>query len=91
MKDAKKTLQLTFLLGFFFISLCVNFAHTERTLKTDYACPACHFLASSLTTGQVPFFSLPRLPLLATLIPAASLFRKEVITLSPLSRSPPQA
>jgi hypothetical protein len=91
MRNGKKTLYLTFLLGFFFISLCVNFAHTEKTVKNDFACPACHFLTSALTTGQINFFTLPRLLFLATFISLDLVFAREVFILSPLSRSPPQA
>ncbi|MDH4270576.1 MAG: hypothetical protein OEW18_01225 [Candidatus Aminicenantes bacterium] len=91
MRDGKRTLLLTFLLGFVFISLCINFLHTEKTVKNDYACPACHFLTSALTTGQILFFSIPRLLLLATIVSRDFLYIKEVFTLSPLSRSPPQA
>jgi hypothetical protein len=91
MKRTKRALHLAFLLGFVLVSLCINFLHTERTVKNDGLCPACHFLSSALTTGQIHFFSLPRLLLLATIIFLDLLYIKEVFSLSPLSRSPPQA
>jgi hypothetical protein len=91
MSNGKRLLYLASLLGFILVSLCINGLHTEKTVKHDGLCPACHFLSSALTTGPIHFFSLPRLQLLAQLISSDSLFIKEVFALSPLSRSPPQA
>lgn len=91
MGNDKRILNLAFLVGFLFISLCINFLHTEKTVKTDCACPACHFLASSLTTGHIHFFSLPRLLFQAMIISQVSPSIKEAFHLSPLTRGPPQA
>jgi len=90
-RNLKKILSLAFLLGFLFICLLINFFHTEKTLRSDIFCPACHFLGSVLNTGQIPFFSLPPLILLAIFISSDSPSIKRIFVLSAFSRSPPQA
>jgi hypothetical protein len=91
MRRGKRILHLAFLVGFLFISLCINFLHTEKTVKSDYVCPACHFLASALTTGHIHFFSLPRLIFQAIITSQNSPSVVEVFLISPQSRAPPQA
>jgi len=90
-RNIKKILSLAFLIGFLFICLLINFLHTEKTIRDDSFCPACHFLTSALATGQIHFFSLPPLILLATFISLDSPSAKGIFILSSFSRSPPQA
>lgn len=90
-KNGKRILHLAFLVGFLFITLCINFLHTEKTVKNDSACPACHFLTSALTTGHIHFFSLPPLLFQATITSQDSPSIKKVFLISLLTRGPPQA
>jgi hypothetical protein len=90
-RNIKKTFHLAFLIMFFLISMFINFLHTEKTLKSDFFCPACHFLISALTTGQIHFFCPPPLVPLAPLISSDSPSVKGTFILSSFSRSPPLA
>jgi apolipoprotein N-acyltransferase len=90
-RNIKKIFNVVFLIGFFVITLFINFLHTEKTVKDDVFCPACHFLASALTTGQIHFFSLPPLIFLATFFSSDLPSVKGTFILSSFSRSPPQA
>jgi hypothetical protein len=46
---------------FIFVTLFINFFHTETAFSESDNCPACHFQNSSITTGQIhiPFVPQP--------------------------------
>lgn len=50
----------------FFVTLFINFFHTETGLSSDRECPACHFQGSSLAIGLSPAVTLPQLWLVET-------------------------
>lgn len=89
-KKNKKYFNLLFLSLFLFITLFINFFHTEKTLERNDNCPACQFQHSSLTTSQINFFCLPPLSFLSTLQPLESFNYTYLFSIDPASRSPPQ-
>lgn len=86
----KKPLNLAFLFTFLFLTLFINFFHTEKNILRNDNCPACHFQNSTLTTSQINFFQLPQLFLLETRITFYSFNYKQIFFINPTSRSPPQ-
>ncbi len=87
----QKAFNLVFLILFLFLTLFINFLHTEVNLQTCNACPACHFQNSTLATSHINFFLLPELSLLETL-KTFEVFQYDYLTsIEPNSRAPPQA
>ncbi len=89
-KRHKKLLCLKSLLIFLFLTLFINFFHTEKTVQPNHFCPACHFLNSTLATNQINFFHLPQLYLLEILKKIESFNYWQVFFIDSTSRSPPQ-
>lgn len=89
-REYKKPLNLVFLFTFLFLTLFINFFHTEKNLRKSNSCPACHFQNSTLTTSQINFFHLPQLFLLEIRIAFDSFNYKQIFFIDPASRSPPQ-
>lgn len=90
-KGHKDHLILTTLFLFLFITLSINFFHTEKTLTRNDNCPACQFQSSSLTTSQINFFHLTPPLLLGLLNSPESFNYAYILSIHPSSRSPPQA
>jgi len=57
----ERFLLIGFILTFAFLSLCISFFHTEDSITERSNCPACHFLASSLSVSAAILFILPPL------------------------------
>ena len=94
MKNAhgfKKSAVFFCLFVFLFVTIAIQFCHTEKTLRSNYQCPACHFLSSSLSAGIVIVFVLPQIIPLESLIVADILPDENPLPADLLSRSPPQA
>jgi len=89
-KRYKKYFNLAFLLTYLFLTLFINFFHTEKNIKSDHSCPACHFQNSTLTTNHINFFCLPQLSLLELLKTNESINYWQIYFADPTSRSPPQ-
>jgi len=90
-KGYRRDLIPAFLFLFLFVTLFINFFHTEKTLCKNDTCPACNFQNSSLTTSQINFFHLPP-PSILSLFKLTESFNYEYILLvDPSSRSPPQS
>lgn len=81
--------NLSVLFAFLFIVLFINFFHTEKTLTTNENCPACQFQTSSLTTNQIPFSFLPQPSLLGLFKTVDTFHFTYILTIHPISRSPP--
>jgi hypothetical protein len=76
---------------FLFATLFVHFFHTEKGLRPDGSCPACHFQTSSLAVGLSLAVNLPRL-LFVEILPAwESHLESQTISFDLVSRSPPSA
>jgi len=75
--------------GFLFVTLFVNFFHTEKGLQGDESCPACHFQTNSLAVGLSLDIVLPRLLLVG--VPPGCEYGLEApdVCLALVSRSPP--
>ena len=81
--------RIGFLLTFMFLTLAINFFHTETSITDSSNCPACHFLASSLSTSAAILFVLPPLLLLGALFIVEPLRLCETEFQYFFSRSPP--
>jgi hypothetical protein len=90
-KSHREKIALVLLLGFVCVTLSINFFHSERSIKSDNACPACHYLASVFASAEIDFFCLPALIFLSTLDLRECFPVRDILLISPLSRSPPQA
>ncbi len=90
-KGPKQQLILIALFSFLFITLSINFFHTEKILTRNDNCPACQFQNSSLTTHQINFFHLTPPLLLGLLSPPESFNHAFILSIQPSSRSPPLA
>lgn len=86
----KKPLNVVFLFTFLFISLFINFFHTEKNVLPDHFCPACHFQKSTLATNQINFFHIPQLNILEILKTFHSFNYTYIFSIESTSRSPPQ-
>jgi len=76
---------------FLFATLFVHFFHTEKGLRSDGSCPACHFQTTSLAVGLSLAVNLPRL-LFVEILPAwESHLESQAISFDLVSRSPPSA
>lgn len=89
-REYKKPLNLAFLFTFLFLTLFINFFHTEKSIRTSDSCPACHFQNSTLMTSQINFFHLPQLFPLETRVSFDSFDYRQTFYINPTSRSPPQ-
>jgi len=90
MKNRRKSYaNIFFLLVFLFVTLGINFTHTERFLTSSDSCPACHFQNSTFTTNQIDFFHLPQLALIDYLDWSEPYQIHETVLVAPSSRSPP--
>ncbi len=89
MKISRSWLNLSILLAFLFITLGINFFHSETNLSPSHSCPACHFQNSALTTAQVNIFILPQLELIDTLKTISDAQYHQIYYIQPSSRSPP--
>jgi len=87
----KKLLNLLFLSLFLSITLFVNFFHTEKTVKDNPFCPACHFQSSSFTTNTVNFFIPTQLFFLGNLKVFEYFNYRTFFCLDFSPRGPPQA
>jgi hypothetical protein len=56
-----------------------------------HECPACHFLNSTINTGQIFFFFLPPPPLTGVMDSSYEFTYTAALIVSPSSRSPPSA
>jgi hypothetical protein len=81
--------NVSLLLVFLVLTLCINFLHHHTGLQGGNSCPACHFQNTTLLTAQIDFFISPQLTLLDTLRICQSLRTDQVILITPTSRSPP--
>jgi hypothetical protein len=81
--------NISFLLVFLFLTLCINFLHHHNGLQAGDSCPACHFQNSTLSTTQIHFFISPQLALLDTLKTLERSEHDQIVLISPSSRSPP--
>lgn len=89
-KGYKKYFNLAFLITFLFVSLFINFFHTEKTLTQNDNCPACQFQNSSITTSQINFFYIPPPSILSINKSSESFNYTHFFFVDPTSRSPPQ-
>jgi hypothetical protein len=90
-QGSRKYFTLSVLFAFLFLTLFINFFHTEKTLEENDNCPACHFQNSSLATCHINFFHLPPPSILGVLKFIKTLNYSFTYTIEPTSRSPPQA
>jgi len=90
-KSYRKQFNIAFLLIFLFLTLTINYFHTEDTLRQSENCPACQFQNSTLMTSQIHFFHLPQLLALESLRLFESSIPSHLIFITPSSRSPPQS
>jgi len=74
---------------FLFATLFINFFHTEKGLRPDSSCPACHFQTSSLAVGLSLTIILPRLLLVAVLSVWESKLEIPAVLFDLVSRPPP--
>lgn len=90
-RENQTIFNIVFLAVFLFLSLFINFLHTEDTIQASNACPACHFQNSTLATSHINFFLLPKLSLLK-ILKTFEIFQYDyLICIEPNSRAPPQA
>jgi hypothetical protein len=61
--NAKKLLNLTFLLILLAVSAGISSFHTEGPAGSDPLCPACHFQSAAVAEAQIDFVQLPALVL----------------------------
>jgi hypothetical protein len=85
----QKLFNFLFLSVFLFVTLFINFFHTEKNFTRDDNCPACRFQNSSLTTTQINFFHLPPPSIFTILITFESSNYTYILFIDPSSRSPP--
>jgi ABC-type Mn2+/Zn2+ transport system permease subunit len=76
---------------FLFASLFVHFFHTEKGLRPDSSCPACHFQSTSLAVGLSLAIILPQLLLVEILPVSESHLESAAVFFDLVSRSPPSA
>lgn len=76
---------------FLFATLFVHFFHTEKGLRPDSSCPACHFQTTSLAVGLGLTIILPQLLLVEILPVWESHLESPAIFFDLVSRSPPPA
>jgi hypothetical protein len=76
---------------FLFATLFVHFFHTEKGLRPDGSCPACHFQTTSLAVGLGLTIILPRLLLVEILPVWESHAESPALYFDLVSRSPPPA
>ncbi|MFW6136767.1 MAG: hypothetical protein ACOC5U_01705 [Candidatus Aminicenantaceae bacterium] len=81
--------NLLFLLIFLFLSLGINFFHTETTPESQQKCPACHFQNSTLLSAHIHFGYLPQLTQLGIIGRFEAFPGPQLLFTLPLSRSPP--
>jgi hypothetical protein len=90
-RKSQSAFNIIFLTLFLFLTLFINFLHTEDSLQTNNNCPACHFQNSTQATSQINFFLLPQLALLEILKTFEVFQYDYLICVEPNSRAPPQA
>jgi len=76
---------------FLFATLFVHFFHTEKGLRPDSSCPACHFQSTSLAVSLSLTIILPRLLLIEILPVWESCLENPAVFFDLVSRSPPPA
>jgi len=76
---------------FLFAILFIHFFHTEKGLRPDRACPACHLQTSSVATASGPAAILPLLLLVEVLSVGEYDFESPAVCLGRVSRAPPSA
>ena len=76
---------------FLFATLFVHFFHTEKGLRPDNSCPACHLQTSSLAAGLSLAVFLPLLLLVEVLSVREYDFESPAILFERVSRAPPAA
>lgn len=87
----RRLLVLGFAVGFGLLSASIEFFHTDGSLTDRKSCPACHFLASSLSAGPAMVVVLPPLACLGEACVIDPLRFRAAETRDFLSRSPPVA
>lgn len=84
-----------FLIGFIptfaVLSMAIGFFHTEGSFADQTSCPACHFLASSLSVSPSLLVIVPSLICLGAASAAEPLRLCAADLRDSLSRSPPAA
>lgn len=88
-KGRNKYLNLVFLSTFLFVTLFINFFHTETTIEENDNCPACHFQNFSLATNHIHFFSLIPPSILGIFRFFYTFNYHYIYIIEPASRSPP--
>jgi hypothetical protein len=92
MSRRKRDLFFLGVLGIFlFAILFIHFFHTEKGLRSEGSCPACHFQTTSLAVGLTMAFDLPRLSFVETLPVWESHVESQSVSFDLVSRSPPSA
>jgi ABC-type Mn2+/Zn2+ transport system permease subunit len=76
---------------FLFATLFIHFFHTEKGLRPDSSCPACHLQTTSLAVGLSLAVILPRLLLVEFLSVWESDFESPAVFFELVSRPPPSA
>ena len=89
-RSHRNEFNIAFLFVFLFLTLVINYFHTEVTLKRCENCPACQFLYSTMMTAQIHFFHLPQLLPLESLSIFQSSALCDLFFIATSSRSPPQ-
>jgi hypothetical protein len=90
-KSPKKHILFLFSFMFLALTLLVNFFHTEKTLKDERSCPACHYQNSSLASQTIHFFYHPQIFLIEKIKTFESFNYSSFIPTSFSPRGPPQA
>ena len=75
--------------SFFLATLLVHFFHTEKGLRPEGTCPACHFQTSSLAVGLSLAIVLPTFLLVEVLPISESDVKNPALFFHLVSRSPP--
>jgi hypothetical protein len=85
-----KIISLSLLIPFLFITLFINFLHTETTVSSNDNCPACHFQNTSITTQQINTFFIPQ-PAISGILKTLEFFHYTYLyIIDPNSRAPPK-
>jgi hypothetical protein len=90
-RRSRGLLFLAFFVVFLFVTLFIHFFHTEKGLRPDNSCPACHFQTSSLAVGLSLAIILPSLLLLEILSARESDLESRAVFFELVSRAPPSA
>ena len=90
-KHVRRPVRIGCLLVFAVLSMGINFLHTEKSAAGQANCPACHFLAYSLSAGPALVFVLPLLIVLGAVFVNAPVRSDKIDVRLFFSRSPPAA